>query len=364
MKILHVVRQFAPAIGGLESYVKSMATYQQAAGHTCEILTLNQLLANGSEATTLPATEVIDGLPITRIGFTGRRRFFIPHVRLGYLKQFDLTHVHNTDGFFDTLACLSPIVRKPMVATTHGGFFHTKDFSLIKTVYFNTVTRLATQAYKTIFATSENDFHTFSKLTSKLDLKPNAVEPLGDFTANGDGFIYIGRLASHKNISDLIKSFAIYKSQHQGEGILHIVGPEWDVKRDDLKALAKSLQVETSVNVHGFVTSSDLQDILKTCSFFVSASSFEGFGMSMIEGMSVGLIPLVQPNESFKVLIEQGGVGACVDFLDPTNAAQAMAAHSGSVTAAQRKTARSFAGNFSWKSLSESTLATYQRILA
>ena len=43
MKILHVVRQYEPAVGGLESYVRAMAQHQKALGHEIVVLTLNRI---------------------------------------------------------------------------------------------------------------------------------------------------------------------------------------------------------------------------------------------------------------------------------------------------------------------------------
>ncbi|MFZ2587523.1 MAG: glycosyltransferase family 4 protein [Alphaproteobacteria bacterium] len=362
MRILHVVRQYQPSVGGLEAYVKSMATHQQALGHQVEVLTLNRLFGQThDQQPRLPAHEMIDGIPVTRISFVGFQRFFIPFISLRFVKGFDILHVHNTDGFFDALALLKPLHRRPMVATTHGGFFHTKVMGRFKQIYFNTVTRLSAKAYGTLFAISENDLDIFRTITSNLVLQPNAVEPLGDFTATGPDFIYIGRLAEHKMVENLIRTFAVFVNEHKGKGNLHIVGPEWDVARADLTNLANTLGLSKRVKIHGFTKPAALTKILQSCGYFVSASLFEGFGMSMIEGMSVGLIPLVQPNASFQVLVKQSKVGACIDYTNPTDAAAAMAECIATVKPAHSTTARTFAATFAWPKLAAACVAIYKK---
>ena len=43
MNIVHVVRQFYPAVGGLEGVVRELASAQVAAGHRVRVVTLNRV---------------------------------------------------------------------------------------------------------------------------------------------------------------------------------------------------------------------------------------------------------------------------------------------------------------------------------
>ena len=357
LKILHVVRQFDPAVGGLEAYVKNMILHQKNAGCVCEVLTLNRVF--NSKEPPLPGHETIEGIPVRRVGYIGGQRLFFPLIRPSFFKSFDIVHVHNTDMFFDYAGAVRARMKKPVFATTHGGFFHTKDFSVLKKIYFRTITRHSCKNYNAIFATSRNDYDTFKGTNGNLVLRPNAIMPLGDFTASGPDFIYIGRLAKHKNIAGLIEVFAALANRFGTEGNLHIVGPEWDVTKEELKALARRHAVEERVIFHGFVKPEGMETLLKKCGIFLSASAFEGFGMSMLEAMSVGLIPFVQPNESFRELIDAGQVGACVDFTQVQDAAEKIAALIPNIKPADRASAREYAAKFSWDELARNTMQDY-----
>lgn len=359
LRILHIVRQYYPAVGGLESYVRNMVAYQQNFGHACSVLTLNRIFHGKDDA--LPAYETVDDIPVHRVPFLGKRRFFIPLVTPGFLKRYDIIHVHNTDGFFDSISLLAKIAGRPAFATTHGGFFHTKDFSALKKIYFSLVTRNTGRRYRALFAISKNDYDTFNGVNDNLLLKPNAIVPPGDFLAAGDDFVYLGRLAKHKNVAALIETFSSLKEKHGLPGRLHIVGPEWDVTRSSLSALAKERNVGDSVIFHGYLAPEEMESILRQCGYFLSASSFEGFGMSMLEAMAVGLIPFVQPNESFRELVETGDVGVCVDFTRPEEAAGSIAAHLGKVTLQDRKKAQEYSREFSWENLAQDTLECYRK---
>ncbi len=357
LKILHVVRQYAPAIGGLESYVQSMVRHQQAMGYTCEVLTLNKVFHG--EAGELAPVETIDGVRVKRVKFHGRRRFFFPMVSPFYFSRFDVVHVHNTDMFYDYLSLVAAVTKTPFFATTHGGFFHTQDFSLIKKAYFNTVTRFSSLFYKTIFAISQNDYDTFKPLNKNIVLQPNAIEPLGEDIYAGHDFLYIGRLAEHKNVDQAIAVFAQLKKRHNVAGQFHVIGPEWDVTIDSLKKAAAAQGVESDVVFHGAATPARMREIARSCGYFMSGSAFEGFGMSMLEGMSVGLVPVVHNNKSFEELVLQSGVGVLADFGNTDAAATTIAAYLPKVDQEMRAKAQEFARRFSWKGLVENTSKYY-----
>lgn len=358
LKVLHVVRQFYPAIGGLESYVYSMVKNQQKLGYECQVLTLNKVF-HGYEGE-LASEETIDGIPVKRVGFKGKRRYFIPMISPFYFKQFDLVHVHNTDMFYDYGALCAALTGTPFFATTHGGFFHTKDFSAIKKIYFNVVTRVTSIPYKAIFAISQNDFDTFKTITDKVIFQPNAVEPLGQEIASGSDFLYIGRLAEHKHVEKAILVFALLKQRHGASGKFHVVGPEWDVKISDLQAVAQASGVTNDVVFHGAASVSNMRSVAQGCGYFLSASAFEGFGMSMLEAMSIGLIPFVHSNESFTELVQKSGIGVHTDFNTPEAAADAIAAYLPLVGQETRAAAQRFAGQYSWGGLVANTDRIYR----
>lgn len=358
-KILHVVRQFDPAVGGLEAYVKNMILHQKNLGCVCEVLTLNRVFNSGEPD--LPGEEIIEGIPVHRVRYIGRQRLFFPLVRPSFFKTFDVVHVHNTDMFFDYVGAVRAWMKKPVFATTHGGFFHTKDFSALKKIYFAAITRRSCKNYNALFATSQNDYNTFKETNDNLILRPNAIMPLGDFTASGQDFIYIGRLAKHKNIAGLIEVFAALVNHFGVDGNLHIVGPEWDVTRAELKTVIKRHAIEDRVILHGFVKPDDMETLLKNCGVFLSASAFEGFGMSMLEAMSVGLVPFVQPNESFRELVDAGQVGACIDFTQMQDAAAQIAALIPEIKPVDRISARDYAAKFSWDDLARNTIRDYKK---
>ena len=238
MQIVHVVRQFHPAVGGIESVVLELAAAQIAAGHSVRIVTLDRLF-NAADARKLPARERIVGAQVVRIPFFGSSRYPIAPAVLRHLGDADIVHVHAIDFFFDFLAWTKPLHRKRLVVSTHGGFFHTHYAARLKRLYFATVTRLSLTWYDGVAAVSVADRELFGRLRRRgvvcienganVAKYANAGAPAPVKT-----IAWIGRFAANKRLDRLI-AFVAALRRLDGEWTLKIAGRPWD-----LAASAKS----------------------------------------------------------------------------------------------------------------------------
>ena len=165
LRVAHVVRQYHPSVGGMEEVVRQIVHHQLAAGQRPEVLTLDRVFHHEGEA--LAPREVVEGVPVRRLSYAGSRRYPLCPQVLGQLAQADLIHVHGIDFFFDYLAATRWLHRRPLVASTHGGFFHTNFASGLKPIYFRTVTRHSARAYARVVATSDNDGRLFGPIVAK-----------------------------------------------------------------------------------------------------------------------------------------------------------------------------------------------------
>ncbi len=318
MRVLHVVRQFHPSVGGLESVVLSLSRQQRRSGIEAEVLTLNRLFREPDVR--LPSNDLIEEIPVRRISYSGSRRYPLAPGVLSHVKNFDLIHVHGVDFFADYLAATSNIHGRPLVLSTHGGFFHTNFAHSLKRLYFKTVTRATLRKYRRVFACSENDARTFEAITDRqLKLIENGVDT--DKFANAasrdfsPSLVYFGRFASHKGLQQLLEVFKHVKAVLP-EARLTLIGSDWD-------GTLKKLQQQRAEELHdvGIVIEPDLDDNaifgrLNRCSFFVSASQYEGFGLTVVEAISAGLIPIVNRIPTFEKIVNTADVGLVADFND------------------------------------------------
>lgn len=128
---------------------------------------------------------------------------------------------------------------------------------------------------------------------TKINVIPNTVDvkafnsPLSTPGAENKRkkFLFIGFLNPRKGVSYLLEALSIVK-QKRSDFALDILGdgPE----RDKLKQLASKLGLQGIVKFHGFVNQATKVDLLKRSVFFVLPSSWENFGVVLIEAMACG----------------------------------------------------------------------------
>jgi alpha-1,3-mannosyltransferase len=375
MKIVHVVRQYLPSVGGLEEVVRNLAQQQSREGtYTPEVLTLNRVFR--TDGAPLPAAETLEGVSVQRLGYTGSERYpLCPQVAMA-LRGADLVHVHGIEFFFDYLALLHPLMRKPLLASTHGGFFHSGFASRLKKVYFQTVTRLSALAYDKVIATSENDGQLFGPVVAadKLLVIENGVD-MGKF-ANAAApelrpvMIYFGRWSLNKGLLECLDVLAAL-CQQQPDVLwqLMVAGREYDLDAQALYSYAQSLGIAGRLSLHPNPSVATLRQLIGQASYFLCLSHHEGFGIAPIEAISAGLIPLLSPIPPFVRLFQSTGAGALLDAPTPVQQAwqivqlHAQMGDAAHCLTARRSAARAALRAYSWRGVAQRYAQQYELAL-
>jgi alpha-1,3-mannosyltransferase len=314
MKILHIVRQFYPCIGGVENFVYNLAKEQIALGNQVKVLTLNKNFQNDE---LLLRQEIYDNISIMRIPFFGSKRYPLAFSCIRYLGDSDIVHIHCIDFFVDYLSCLRMFHRKKILVSTHGGYFHTKRFLWLKKIYFDLITRFIIKGCNKIIACSQNDYEAFSRLTHNIVKIDNGVDvkKFGKIVKNieSNTLVYIGRLDTHKRIDNLIMVTAVLLKN--GVPVkLKIIGADWKATKEKSVKLATDLGIEKNVIFVGPVNEEGLLNELAKAHIFVSASEYEGFGISCVEAMASGTICVLNDIPVFRQFITNNENGFLVDF--------------------------------------------------
>jgi len=368
MKIVQITRQYLPSTGGVQSSVEGLSHALQDAGHDVRIVTLKRIFPTGKEA---PAESVINGLSVSRIGHWGSRRYPIAPSVLAHVGDSDLLHVHAVDFFVDFLSLSRVFHRRPIVLSTHGGFFHTSWLSRFKTAYFRTVTRHTLKHVAAVVCVSEHDYEIFSSIVSKdkLHLVRGGVQAESysnvEKTVTPGLLVGIGRVSSNKGIDRLIHAVAEVRKTCSNVQLVW-AGPDEDGRIEQLRELARKAGVGDSVRFTGRVESSELQHLLSRANLFVSAASYEGYGLSTIEAMSSGTVPVATRVGIHPQVIRTGETGFLIDG-DTTSLADglrvALKLEPG-ILAIMGQKAREVSAMCSWRRAVEGYLEIYGSVLA
>jgi len=369
MKVVHVVRQFSPSVGGLEASVFDLAEVQRKRFEIdARVVTLNQVF--GREGI-LPASEVIGNIPVSRIAWRGSPRYPLAPAILTQLHDADIVHVHAVDFFFDFLAMTLPLHRKKLVASTHGGFFHTAQQAGLKKLWFNTITRASCLAYKRIIACSQSDAETFEAIAgNRLTLIENGIDQtrLKDAASlvQNRTILYFGRFTKHKRIAAMFPLLRALREQHP-EWRMVIAGRESEQKAAELRALSVAEEVGGAVEFVVGPSDNALRKLIGHAAYFLCLSGYEGFGLAAVEAMSAGLYPILSDIAPFKRLNAQTGLGLIVgsDHLDEAAAAIEASVTQGTSEYSNRRAAlMESVKRYDWESTAAQYATVYDEVVA
>jgi alpha-1,3-mannosyltransferase len=315
MEILQLTRQFLPAQGGTESVVQGLSGALQQNGHTVLVATLRLLFSTGSLA---PAESVEAGLNVHRMRHWGPRRYPVAPAALHLIRGYDLVHIHAIDFFVDYLSLLRLLHRTPLVVSTHGGFFHTEWATVLKKIYFRTVTRSSLAGVRAVVCVSQRDSEMFSTIVPPRRIR--VIENGADI----DRFLSlrkkiepglmlgISRLAANKRVYKVLEAMALLKYRHP-QLRLEWVGADFESLRPGLERRVIELGLAGRVHFHGSASREELGRLLERAHLFVSASSYEGFGLATIEAMSAATVVLVTSVGAHADVIRDGVSGFLMD---------------------------------------------------
>jgi alpha-1,3-mannosyltransferase len=347
-RILHVVRQYFPSVGGMEQHVHDLTQLQSQRGPIF-ILTFNRIFGRKGK---LPSIERCGRVVVIRAPFIGFRSLFLPLFARSLINRFDLIHVHGLDQCADLISFFAKRGGTPFVLTTHGLFFHTERLKRAKRFYFDKISRRTLSNAHHIFAVSEVDSERLKAIEIESLHIRNPITPFEWQYKGRSDLIYVGRYAANKNIQDLIPFVAELRRlgwTHR----LHIVGGGDEAIHAQLKTLIANHGLKDAVCIQGHLSCAHLSTLFGECGYAISASRYEGYGMAIVEAMSAGLLPVMQPNPAFQELHSQCPCGVLIDFEKPIEAARQFLIWEKTADIERRNSARAHALAQSWTTVTD-----------
>jgi alpha-1,3-mannosyltransferase len=365
MKVLFLTHHFFPTIGGIESYSLGLAKELQRNKIEVKVVCFD---SDPITKQKLATEETIQGIAIKRIPFIDFGFYKIGFGLLKEIKQADLVHVQNI-GFLSDFALLAKALhKKPVVVSTHGGVSHTKKRALIKSFYSSWLDFLLKHA-NFVIADSPQDFKEFEKKTKRIKLIENGVDLERFFAvkrnAIPNSFVFVGRISRNKRIDLLIDAIAAI-SNKKPDVRLKIIGKDFDGIQSGLIEKAKTLRLEKNVFFENNADDAQLLKSLGESEFFVSASEFEGFGISVIEAMAAGCIPCLNNIDAFRAFVVDKENGFLADFANAEKAAEKII-NLLELTSSEKKkisvAARESVEKYSWKNVVSDIIGVYESVL-
>jgi glycosyltransferase involved in cell wall biosynthesis len=159
----------------------------------------------------------------------------------------------------------------------------------------------------------------------------------------------VSTLHPHKNIERLVRVFARWRSQR----------PEWRLVLAGMRGfhtkpverLVAELRLNDAVRITGWVDREELYELYRCAGAFVYPSTFEGFGMPVVEAMAAGLPLACSDIEPLRSV-----AGGCAVLFDPLSDESMHAAIESLIENPPAGGPRR-AREFSWEAAAQATLA-------
>jgi alpha-1,3-mannosyltransferase len=363
MKIVHVTPGFYPTMGGIQKYVEDLCFNLIRLGHQSDVITYERHTITGKK---LKKHENYNGINIFRIPSFGPRIYPMAPGVLKIIKDYDIVHIHGIGFFCDILSLTKAFHGKRLIISTHGGIFHTNRFSLAKKLYFSVWCRLMMKNFDGIIAVSMNDEKLFNRISKNVVFIPNGVE-MGTYSKirrkpEKNMLLFIGRLSPNKRIDLLVELVYLLKKEMPDVKLV-VAGSEWRNEKNKLDALVAEKKLGNNVIFTGEISESEKLILLSKAEFFVSASEYEGFGISVIEAMAAGLPVVANDIESFRNVIRNGENGYLADFSNLEMIKNLIMKIKDSDLPQISKNARQEAGKYDWKKISEKVDEVYEKCI-
>jgi glycosyltransferase involved in cell wall biosynthesis len=122
--------------------------------------------------------------------------------------------------------------------------------------------------------------------------------------------LYIGGIDPRKNMKFLLNCLKEAKNHPGGKDlILTLAGPIYKDKHfPEFEKSIKELNLEDSVKILGFLSDEKLLKLMLTSDLFIFPSLYEGFGLPVLEALSVGLPVIAGNNSSIPEVMGNHGI--------------------------------------------------------
>jgi glycosyltransferase involved in cell wall biosynthesis len=262
-----------------------------------------------------------------------------------FWEQFTLLKAHgNRDLLFCPSYVIPLLARCPTFLIHHGSYeaypqaFDWWTRKKARTIY-SLSARRATRV-STVSEHSKKDMVRFYRIPpEKIHVIPEGVDtrlfrPLDDsanladwrarlFGSDVPFLLYVGKPTERRNLSALIRTFALLKNEQKIPHRLLIAGAGLPGTSPFRRVIA-DLGLENQVTVLGYVQHEELVVVYNAADLLIYPSSYEGFGMPVLEAMACGTPVIALDNTAFPEFA--GGVAHLLKDADVATLREGIAA--------------------------------------
>lgn len=318
MHIVHITQTISRSGGGVAKYVADLTRWMSMGGHETSVLGIDD--GTGADETFWHQHPVLPQLLQRRFpAFLGKSDIA---KTLDRIPKPSLLHLHGMRCLQNHSAIVWARQRKiPVVLSPHAQLtpFNMQQRRGRKAVYDNLVEKRDVSRVDAIHTVSQweaSHLPSSWKLPSKVIVIPIGLDspawashdqtPIAELKESNRLLTFFGILSWRKGLDLLLEAWASIGDTHGFK--LVIAGADPDGLTPKLTAMCAGLKIEHKVDLLPNISRSSGRWLLGRSSLFVLPSRAEGFPISIIEAMSLGL-PVVATRDTSWTNLDALGVG-------------------------------------------------------
>lgn len=170
--------------------------------------------------------------------------------------------------------------------------------------------------------------------------------------------LYVGSLYPHKNLEVVLQTLLLDRELH-----LHVVSAR-SAFALQTQQRAKNLGLAKQISWHWQLPDEQLRELYATCLALIQPSKSEGFGLTGLEAMHVGIPVIAAETSVFQEVYDSAAL-----FFNPDQSPDLLAQIQLLQTNPERwdelrQAGRAWSSNFSWDEMTKQTLKMYQQCLS
>lgn len=356
MKIAFVCLRFYPHIGGVEAVVLNLASNLAAKG--IEVTVLTQ-----TDNKNLAIEEKLNNFTIKRFFENGFSEIKFSYSLFKYLQKnsgkYDLIHSQNYHAFpslYVAVTKKSPIVFSPHYHGKGHKFFTNLlhyPYRFAGRFIFSNANVILCDTYAEVLLIKKH-----FQFLKNITVIPLGIDIKGIQTAKKNNntsryILSVGRLERYKNVELIIRSLQYLKNNIN----LLIVG--YGTQMQNLKNLSHKLNLSSRITFIENISNEKLYSYIKNAEAYVTMSSMEAYGLSLLEAVSAGIGIVASDIPPHRELINRFDIKN-VSLLNPDSSPEKLASiidkSLNELSSAQKELP-------SWQIVTEQTLGIYKNVL-
>ncbi len=203
------------------------------------------------------------------------------------------------------------------------------------------------------------------RLASRFSVSGKGQSPTPLLPRNlkhGSFWLSVGTLEPRKNIRGLLSAYAQFRKESGNPFPLVLAGGDGWLE-GDLPSYIEELGISESVQILGYVSDVELKQLYQSCFAFLYPSFYEGFGLPVLEAMSLGAPVITSDRTSLPEVA--GDAALYVDPLDPESISMALFQLSRNEELRRSLSTRGCkrAERFTWERTAEAVFDAYRMVL-